>query len=112
MNIGAHLVDMSPLSTTGAVCIAAIADPAEVRPTYNKLLAWGLSMTVVGAHRLLPALLTPRGRCCRLPYQFARLPGGRFRLRRAAQNCYICLSVGRHPVLTVGDRLRQAGALL
>jgi di/tricarboxylate transporter len=49
MNIGAHLVDMSPLSTTGAVCIAAIADPAEVRPTYNRLLAWGLSMTVVGA---------------------------------------------------------------
>jgi di/tricarboxylate transporter len=49
MNIGAHLVDMSPLSTTGAVCIAAIADPAEVRPTYNKLLAWGLSMTIVGA---------------------------------------------------------------
>ncbi len=48
MNIGAHLVDMSPLSTTGAVCIAAIADPAEVRPTYNKLLAWGLSMTIVG----------------------------------------------------------------
>jgi di/tricarboxylate transporter len=49
MNIGAHLVDMSPLSTTGAVCIAGIANPAEVRPTYNRLLAWGLSMTVVGA---------------------------------------------------------------
>ncbi len=49
MNVGAHLVDMSPLSTTGAVCVAAIADPAQVRPTYNKLLAWGLSMTVVGA---------------------------------------------------------------
>ena len=49
MNVGAHLVDMSPLSTTGAVCIAAISDPAQVRPTYNKLLAWGLSMTVVGA---------------------------------------------------------------
>jgi Na+/H+ antiporter NhaD/arsenite permease-like protein len=49
MNIGAHLVDMSPLSTTGAVCIAAIADPALVRPTYNKLLAWGLSMTIIGA---------------------------------------------------------------
>jgi di/tricarboxylate transporter len=48
MNVAAHLVDMSPLSTTGAVCIAAIADPAQVRPTYNKLLAWGLSMTVVG----------------------------------------------------------------
>jgi di/tricarboxylate transporter len=49
MNVGAHLVDMSPLSTTGAVCIAAISDPAQVRPTYNKLLAWGLSMTIVGA---------------------------------------------------------------
>jgi hypothetical protein len=30
------------------VCIAGITDPAEVRPTYNKLLAWGLSMTIVG----------------------------------------------------------------
>ena len=49
INIGAHLVDMSPLSTTGAICIAAIMTPDEVRPTYNKLLIWGLSMTVVGA---------------------------------------------------------------
>ncbi|MBF8301675.1 MAG: MatC protein, partial [Acidobacteria bacterium] len=49
MNVGAHLVDISPLSTTGAMCIAGITDPAEVRPTYNKLLAWGMSMTVVGA---------------------------------------------------------------
>jgi di/tricarboxylate transporter len=49
MNVGAHLVDMSPLSTTGAVCVAAISDPAQVRSTYNKLLAWGLSMTVVGS---------------------------------------------------------------
>ena len=49
MNVGAHLVDMSPLSTTGAMCIAGIADPAQVRPTYNKLLAWGLSMTIIGA---------------------------------------------------------------
>jgi di/tricarboxylate transporter len=48
MNIGAHLVDMSPLSTTGAICIAAIAAGDEVRATYNKLLVWGLSMTVVG----------------------------------------------------------------
>jgi Na+/H+ antiporter NhaD/arsenite permease-like protein len=49
MNVGAHLVDMSPLSTTGAMCLAGISDPAQVRPTYNKLLAWGMSMTVVGA---------------------------------------------------------------
>ena len=49
MNVGAHLVDMSPLSTTGALCLAGITRPEDVRPTYNKLLAWGLSMTVVGA---------------------------------------------------------------
>jgi Na+/H+ antiporter NhaD/arsenite permease-like protein len=49
MNVGAHLVDMSPLSTTGAMCLAGITDPAEVRPTYNKLLAWGMSMTVIGS---------------------------------------------------------------
>jgi di/tricarboxylate transporter len=49
MNVGAHLVDMSPLSTTGALCLAAVADPAQVRPTYNRLMAWGLSMTVIGA---------------------------------------------------------------
>jgi di/tricarboxylate transporter len=49
MNVGAHLVDMSPLSTTGAMCLAGITNPDDVRPTYNKLLAWGISMTVVGA---------------------------------------------------------------
>lgn len=49
MNIGAHLVDMSPLSTTGAMCIAGISDHAQVRPTYTRLLIWGMSMTVVGA---------------------------------------------------------------
>jgi di/tricarboxylate transporter len=49
MNVGAHLVDMSPLSTTGAMCLAGISDPTQVRPTYNKLLVWGLSMTIVGA---------------------------------------------------------------
>jgi Na+/H+ antiporter NhaD/arsenite permease-like protein len=49
MNVGAHLVDMSPLSTTGAMCLAGITDPAQVRPTFNRLLAWGLSMTAIGA---------------------------------------------------------------
>jgi di/tricarboxylate transporter len=49
MNVGAHLVDMSPLSTTGAMCLAGIADSTQIRPTYNKLLAWGLSMTIIGA---------------------------------------------------------------
>jgi hypothetical protein len=31
------------------MCLAAIVTPEEVRPTYNRLLAWGLSMTVIGA---------------------------------------------------------------
>jgi di/tricarboxylate transporter len=48
MNIGAHLVDLSPLSTTGALCIAAIASGENVRSVFNKLLVWGLSMTIVG----------------------------------------------------------------
>lgn len=47
--VGSHLVDISPLSTTGALCIAA-APPAEnYQSLFNKLLAWGLSMSVVGA---------------------------------------------------------------
>ncbi|MEQ1758824.1 MAG: SLC13 family permease [Vicinamibacterales bacterium] len=49
MNIGSHLVDMSPLSTTGAVCLAGVHDPKDFKATYNKLLAWGASMTIVGA---------------------------------------------------------------
>ena len=48
MNIGAHLVDLSPLSTTGALCIAAVASGENVRSVFNKLLVWGLSMTIVG----------------------------------------------------------------
>ena len=48
MNVGGHLVDVSPLSTIGALCIAG-ASSEETRPLFNKLLAWGLSMSVVGA---------------------------------------------------------------
>jgi Na+/H+ antiporter NhaD/arsenite permease-like protein len=48
MNVGGHLVDLSPLSTLGALCLAGT--PAEEsRTLFNKLLAWGLSMAVVGA---------------------------------------------------------------
>ncbi len=48
MNIGGHLVDVSPLSTIGALCLAG-ASAEESRPLFNKLLVWGLSMSVVGA---------------------------------------------------------------
>jgi di/tricarboxylate transporter len=49
MNVGGHLVDVSPLSTTGALCLAAVPPTDNVRAVFNKLLAWGLSMTIVGA---------------------------------------------------------------
>jgi di/tricarboxylate transporter len=48
MNIGGHLVDVSPLSTIGALCIAS-AGAGDARRLFNQLLAWGLSMAVVGA---------------------------------------------------------------
>src|SRR5688572_28209610 len=49
MNVGSHLVDLSPLSTTGALCLAGVPAGADSRGLFNQLLAWGLSMTVVGA---------------------------------------------------------------
>jgi Na+/H+ antiporter NhaD/arsenite permease-like protein len=48
MNVGGHLVDLSPLSTIGALCLAALPPSVDVRKVFNQLLAWGLSMTVVG----------------------------------------------------------------
>jgi Na+/H+ antiporter NhaD/arsenite permease-like protein len=49
MNVGGHLVDLSPLSTLGALCLAALPPTADARKVFNQLLAWGLSMTVIGA---------------------------------------------------------------
>jgi di/tricarboxylate transporter len=49
MNVSASLVDLSSLSTVGALFIAGAADGTDVRKLFNALLAWGLSMTVVGA---------------------------------------------------------------
>jgi Na+/H+ antiporter NhaD/arsenite permease-like protein len=49
INVGAHLVDVSPLSTLGALCIASAPATENRRALFNKLLAWGLSMSVVGA---------------------------------------------------------------
>src|SRR6185503_393733 len=48
MNIGGHLVDVSPLSTIGALCIAG-AGAGDTKRLFNQLLAWGLSMAVAGA---------------------------------------------------------------
>jgi di/tricarboxylate transporter len=49
MNVGGHLVDVSPLSTLGALCLAAIPRYEDSRRLFYQLLAWGLSMSVVGA---------------------------------------------------------------
>jgi di/tricarboxylate transporter len=49
MNVGGHLVDLSPLSTIGALCIAALPNEQDGKKLFNQLLAWGLSMMIVGA---------------------------------------------------------------
>ena len=49
INVGSALVDVSPLSTLGALCVAAVSDPVAARDLFRKLLIWGLSMTIVGA---------------------------------------------------------------
>ena len=49
IDVGSSLVDVSPLSTLGALCVATVADPAEARVLFRQLLIWGLSMCVVGA---------------------------------------------------------------
>jgi hypothetical protein len=49
MNVAGHLVDVSPLSTIGALCIASIPAGDMSRKLFNQLLAWGMSMTVAGA---------------------------------------------------------------
>ena len=55
INMGSSLVDVSPLSTLGALCVAAVANPDTARRLFRQMLVWGLSMAVVGA--LLAQLL-------------------------------------------------------
>jgi di/tricarboxylate transporter len=47
--VGSHMVDVSPLSTLGALCIACIVNPLERSKVFRSLLLWGMSMAVVGA---------------------------------------------------------------
>jgi hypothetical protein len=49
MNVGASLVDLSSLSTVGALFIAGAPAGTDSKRLFNGLLVWGLSMTVVGA---------------------------------------------------------------
>jgi di/tricarboxylate transporter len=49
MTVGASLVDLSSLSTVGALFMAGAAAGTDTRRLFNRLLAWGLSMSVVAA---------------------------------------------------------------
>ena len=49
MAVSASLVDLSSLSTVGALYMASAAEGTDIRRLFNSLLAWGLSMSLVGA---------------------------------------------------------------
>jgi Na+/H+ antiporter NhaD/arsenite permease-like protein len=49
INVGSSIVDVSPLSTIGALCVAAVSDTTTSRRLFNQLLVWGFSMIIVGA---------------------------------------------------------------
>jgi di/tricarboxylate transporter len=49
INVGSSIVDVSPLSTIGALAVAAVTDADQSRVLFRQLMAWGLSMIVVGS---------------------------------------------------------------
>lgn len=49
INVGAALVDVSPLSTLGGLCIAAVPKGVDTRQLFRQLLLWGFAMALVGA---------------------------------------------------------------
>lgn len=49
IDVGSHMVDTSPLSLFGAICIACADEKEDKGKMFRKLLIWGFSMSVVGA---------------------------------------------------------------
>lgn len=49
INVGSHVVDVSPLSTLGALCLASAAKDENKARLFHQLLIFGLSMSVAGA---------------------------------------------------------------
>jgi Na+/H+ antiporter NhaD/arsenite permease-like protein len=49
INVGSHVVDVSPLSTLGAICIANAAPHEDKNELFRYLMIYGLSMSVFGA---------------------------------------------------------------
>ncbi|HYV35231.1 MAG TPA: SLC13 family permease [Gemmataceae bacterium] len=47
--VSGHLVDSSPLSTIGALCVAGAGPTEDRRLLFMRTLFWGMSMVVVGA---------------------------------------------------------------
>ncbi len=49
VDIGSHMVDVSPLSTLGALCLAALPPVVDKSPVFRGLLTWGFAMALVAA---------------------------------------------------------------
>lgn len=49
VSVGSHMVDVSPLSTLGALVIASYQSKEDRPKLFRNLLIWGLSMAVVGS---------------------------------------------------------------
>jgi hypothetical protein len=49
INVGAALVDVSPLSTIGALCVAALPAGGDGKKLFRQMLLWGFAMVIVGA---------------------------------------------------------------
>ena len=47
--VGSHMVDVSPLSTLGALALAAMPDQSQRGRVFKWLLIWGMAMAFVGA---------------------------------------------------------------
>lgn len=47
--VAGHLVDSSPLSTIGALCVASAGPNEDRQKLFTKTLLWGLAMAAVGA---------------------------------------------------------------
>ena len=43
------VVDVSPLSTIGALCVAAAAKSFDTKPLFNRMLIWGFVMAPLSA---------------------------------------------------------------
>jgi Na+/H+ antiporter NhaD/arsenite permease-like protein len=49
IDLGSHMVDVSPLSTLGALCLAAVPETVNRSQLFRQLLMWGFSMTLIAA---------------------------------------------------------------